>query len=145
MRAVPLQGRPSEPWQGAEAGPWGPSPFRRAPTTGPWGAVRAARDVVIVEQRACVAGCATREPTVRAVDPAWHRVPEPRVGLADVPVLLRRRPAVRLAPGPPRLLRARWCRAGHGRGDGRRARGADLSSGRRHLERRTGGGLPADH
>ncbi len=55
--------------------------------------------------------------------PARRHRAQPGLGGADVPVLLRRRPARRLAPGAPRLLRPRRRRPGHDRGRGRGARG----------------------
>ena len=60
-------------------------------------------------------------------------------------VLVRGRASDRLAPGASRLVRARRRRAGRAGGDGGHRRGPDQPVGRRHLDRRAGRGLPADH
>ncbi len=86
----------------------------------------------------------SREPALLAADPARYDVPQPRVGVADVPVLLDRRTSHRLAPGPPRCPRPRRGRAGDDGGDRGGPGGPHLAAGRRDLERRAGGGLRAD-
>ena len=89
-------------------------------------------------------GALPDEPAVHPRPPAWSRDPQPDLGLADVPVLLRRRAAERLAPGAPRLVRPRWRRAGAHRGRRGRSRGPDHAAGRRDLERRAAGRVGAD-
>ena len=82
--------------------------------------------------------CSRHEPAVRAPVPRRRHGPQPRLGLAHVPVLRGRRDAVRLAPGAPRRARPRRRRPGHDRGHRGQPGGADQPAGHRHLERRAG-------
>ncbi len=82
-----------------------------------------------------------RDPAARAPDRPRPRRPQPGVGLADVPVLVGRRPAERLAPGAPGPVRHRRRRTGVHRGQCRHRRRTDLPRGRRHLVRRARRGV----
>src|ERR1051325_110988 len=83
------------------------------------------------------------EPAVLSAVPAQPDAAQPRGRVADVPVLVRRRPRDAVAPAPPRLPGALG--RGHAvhRGPRRRARRADLAGGSRSVGRRDRGGAAA--
>jgi hypothetical protein len=81
---------------------------------------------------------------LRAAAAARRDPAQPHHGLANVPVLGRRRRADRLASGPPRQSRRGRRRLGDGRGNCGGGARAHLARRLRALERRAGGGVRAD-